>query len=95
MSGKKLIESMTQAIQIGEGTINGRSYNIHIPETIDIKGIRLKMNLSQSAFAARFGLSLYSLQNWEQGRRKPDATARAYLKVIEKNPDFVLNALAV
>jgi len=53
------------------------------------------MGLSQSSFANRFGLSVYALRNWEQGKRQPDPAARAYLKVIEKAPDIVAKVLAV
>jgi len=52
------------------------------------------MGLSQSAFANRFGLSIFALRNWEQGKRQPDPAARAYLKVIEKVPDVVCKVLA-
>jgi putative transcriptional regulator len=66
---------------------------VHIPETIDIRSIRQKTGLAQSAFAARYGLSLYTLRNWEQGKRRPDPAARAYLAIIEKAPDMVLKVL--
>jgi putative transcriptional regulator len=61
---------------------------------VDVKTIRQQMGLSQSSFANRFGLSLYTLRNWEQGKRQPDPAARAYLKVIEKAPDVVSKVLA-
>ncbi len=40
-----------------------------------------------------FGLPLPTVKDWEQGRRKPDAPARAYLRVIAQNPKAVLAAL--
>ncbi|GHV54392.1 hypothetical protein FACS1894206_07080 [Deltaproteobacteria bacterium] len=70
------------------------SYTVHIPETVNVKGVRAKMGLSQAGFAASFGLSLHTLRNWEQGKRTPDPAARAYLKVIEKAPDVVKGILA-
>jgi putative transcriptional regulator len=51
------------------------------------------MGLSQAAFANRFGLSVFAIRNWEQGKRQPDPAARAYLKVIEKAPQFVADVL--
>jgi putative transcriptional regulator len=56
--------------------------------------IRASLGLSQAGFAARFGLSLHSLRDWEQGKRTPDPAARAYLKVIEKAPDMAIGILA-
>ena len=49
--------------------------------------------MSRASFSARFGLSLHSLRNWEQGKRQPDPAARAYLRVIEKAPKVVMEAL--
>lgn len=54
---------------------------------------RSATGLSQPDFAARYGVPVASLRDWEQGRRKPDAATRSYLKVIEKMPDAVARAL--
>ena len=54
----------------------------------------LALGLSQEEFASRFGIPLRTLQEWEQGRREPDATTLAYLKVIEHEPDVVTRVLA-
>jgi putative transcriptional regulator len=94
MGGRRIIESMKEAIAISRGELATTSYNIHIPEKVNVKAIREQMGLSQSAFANRFGLSIYSLRNWEQGKRQPDPAARAYLKVIEKAPEVVSKVLA-
>ena len=51
--------------------------------------------LSQSRFAAIIGVSVRTLQNWEQGRRKPEGPARALLRVVEREPEAVLHALHV
>lgn len=50
--------------------------------------------MSQGEFASAFCINPRTLQEWEQGRRKPDATTRAYLAVIQKNRRAVLEALA-
>ena len=86
---------MKEALAISRAELSNTTYRVHIPERIDVKAIRDKMGLSQSSFANRFGLSVYSLRNWEQGKRQPDPAARAYLKVIEKAPDLVIKVLAV
>lgn len=94
MSGSRILESMKEAVAIARGTVPEGEYAVHIPETVDVKAIRAHMGLSQAGFAARFGLSLHTLRNWEQGKRTPDPAARAYLKVIEKAPDVVSSVLA-
>lgn len=60
---------------------------------IDIKGIRQKLDKSQSEFAMMIGVSVATLQNWEQGRRKPVGPARALLRVAAGSPEVVLKAL--
>jgi putative transcriptional regulator len=94
MSGSRIIESMKEAVAIARGEMPEAAYRVHIPPQVDVKAIRQSLGLSQSSFAARFGLSLHTLRNWEQGKRQPDPAARAYLKVIEKAPEKVYEALA-
>jgi len=94
VSASRIIESMKEAVAIAQGAMPKDSYAVHIPETVNIKNIRTSLGLSQTGFAARFGLSLHTLRNWEQGKRTPDPAARAYLKVIEKAPDVVTEILA-
>jgi putative transcriptional regulator len=59
----------------------------------DVKAIRAKLDKSQSEFALMIGVSLSTLQNWEQGRRQPEGPARALLKVASVNPQAVADAL--
>ena len=62
--------------------------------TPQVKIIRRALGLSQEEFAARFHIPLGTLRDWEQGRKEPDAAARAYLVVIGRNPQAVREALA-
>ena len=94
MSGRRIVESMKEAVAIAKGILPEGSYTAHIPAAVDVKAIRSGLGLSQASFSARFGLSLHPLRNWEQGKRTPDPAARAYLKVIEKAPDVVTEALS-
>ena len=57
------------------------------------KIIRRALGLSQEEFAAKFHIPIGTLRDWEQGRKDPDAAARAYLVVIGKNPVAVVEAL--
>ena len=58
-----------------------------------VREVREGLGLSQPEFAQRFGLSLRSLQEWEQARRLPDMAVFGYLRVIERNPKAVQSAL--
>jgi putative transcriptional regulator len=60
---------------------------------LDIKAIRQQLNKSQSEFALMIGVSVTTLQNWEQGRRPPEGPARALLMVAAKNPQAIQVAL--
>jgi putative transcriptional regulator len=57
------------------------------------KVVRRALGLSQEAFAQQFQIPLGSLRDWEQGRVEPDQAARAYLKVIAGDPEFVRRLL--
>jgi putative transcriptional regulator len=65
----------------------------HMKRTPQVKVIRRALDLSQEEFAARFLIPLGTLRDWEQGRKDPDAAARAYLMVIGRNPTAVTEAL--
>jgi putative transcriptional regulator len=56
--------------------------------------IREPLNLTQEQFAAKFEVPLGTLRYWEQGARYPDSAARTLLRVIDQDPEAVLNALA-
>ena len=60
---------------------------------LDVRDIRERLGMSQPEFAARFGISVKTLRNWEQGHRQPEGPARAYLTVIKNDPDAVMKAL--
>lgn len=66
---------------------------IHEPEQIDVKSIRKKTGLSQQSFCATFGISLGTLRHWEQGLRAPRGPARVLLKVVDRDPDAVMQAI--
>jgi len=61
--------------------------------TPQAKIIRRALGLSQEDFAARYHIPLGTLRDWEQGRVEPDQAARAYLKVIAREPETVCEAL--
>ena len=59
----------------------------------DVVAIRGKTGLSQPAFAKSIGVPLGTLKNWEQGRRRPEGSARVLLSLIEKRPSIVQEEL--
>lgn len=88
---EKLVDSIKEAGEIKAGSREpGRMYEIKAPE---IKTVREKLNVSQSEFALLIGVSIRTLQNWEQGRRKPEGPAKALLRIASKDPGAVLDAL--
>jgi putative transcriptional regulator len=60
---------------------------------VDIKKVRARLRVSQREFALMIGVSVRTLQNWEQGRRQPEGPAKALLRVAVRNPEAVLAAL--
>ncbi len=70
-----------------------RGFKVHVPDEVDVKSIRSKLNMTQSRFSETFGFSLDAIKHWEGGRRTPEAPARTLLTVIDKNPAAVLTAL--
>ena len=91
--GERLIKAMKQAVAWARREKDVPGMRVHIPEAYDIRKMRTRMKLSQKEFAARFGFSLDSIQNWEQGRRIPDGPARTLLAVIAHEPKAVERAL--
>lgn len=59
----------------------------------DVKGLRDSFRLSQVDFAALLGISVKTLRNWEQGRRRPEGPARVLLQVAAKHPEAVWDAV--
>jgi putative transcriptional regulator len=57
------------------------------------RGVRARTRLTQAEFAARIGVPIETVRNWEQGKRSPRGPARALLKVIDKAPDAAFAAL--
>jgi putative transcriptional regulator len=57
------------------------------------RGVRARTKLTQAEFAARIGVPLETVRNWEQGKRSPRGPARALLKIIDKAPDVAFALL--
>lgn len=91
----ELFQQLAASLKEGGAILRGkqnaaRSTTLNWP---DAKAVREKLGLSQNQFAALIGISPRTLQNWEQGHRRPEGTARALLRVAESHPEAVLDAL--
>jgi len=64
-----------------------------VVEEPDVAAIREEYGLSQAKFAALLGISVRTLQNWEQGRRHPQGPAKVLLRVASKHPEAVLDVV--
>ncbi len=88
---KDLLTSIDQARKIHSGKMKPARASIFRP--IIITNIRKKLHVSQAKFAYLIGVSVDTLQNWEQGRRVPEGPALALLRVAESNPKAIMKAL--
>lgn len=90
-----LLGEFNRALAIAQDSARTSMYTVHIPEEINVRAIRARLGLTQQQFAVRFGFSVNTLRHWEQGRRVPEAPTRAYLLVIDREPQAVLKALRI
>jgi len=88
---KDLLVSIDQARKIHRGKL--KPCRILKFNPIAVTNIRKRLHVSQAEFAYMIGISIDTLQNWEQGRRRPEGPALALLKIAESNPETVIKAL--
>ncbi|NJO16680.1 MAG: helix-turn-helix domain-containing protein [Thioploca sp.] len=89
----ELLTSVKEAGKIRRGELQpSRVYEIGEP---DVKAIREHIGFSQSQFASLIGVSLRTLQNWEQGHRHPTGPAKVLLKLVQADPKSVFRSLHI
>jgi putative transcriptional regulator len=88
----ELLESVKQAGEIRKGKRKPTRHSVI--EEPDVVAIRGKYNMTQQEFSSLLGLSVGTLRNWEQGRRKPQGPAKVLLKIAEKRPKAILESLS-
>ena len=91
-AGSRILSSVRAARASLQG--GGGGGLAHVPDTVDVRAIRLEIGLSQDAFAKRFGLTVAAVRDWEQQRRQPEQAARVLLTVIAHEPAAVERSLA-
>lgn len=73
---------------------DGKGFQVHVPDAVDVKSIRQNLHMTQAGFSKTFGFSLDAVKHWEGNRRTPEVAARAYLTVIARAPQTVMQALS-
>ncbi len=92
--GQRLIKAAKEGRAIVRGEADPRTYKVHVPARVNVKAMRTCLGMTQSEFAMRYNLSVARVRDWEQGRSQPDGAVRAYLRVIEREPQAVERALS-
>ena len=89
--GRVLVES---AKQIAQHRSELPMKVVRVVPDVDVRAILEGQDLTREQFAERYGLQVRAIQEWEQGRRKPEPAVRAYMIVIKNQPAAVRKALA-
>ena len=92
--GREVEDALGEVLAHVRGGVDLPCRIIDDPSAERILALRKRMKLSRRKFADRFGLDAHAVQDWEQGRRRPDRAARVLLTVIERDPKAVERALA-
>jgi putative transcriptional regulator len=91
----KIIAGLEEAVKYARGDVSkGTSRTVFVSKPLDVRAIRQRQGLTQEAFAKKFGFSLSTIKNWEQGHRAPTGPSLTLLLVIDKRPLAVEEALA-
>lgn len=82
-----IVASLNEAVAITKGeTAPSRVFTYEMP---NVKEIRAKTGLSQTEFAKKLHISFKTLQNWEQGRRKPTGPVITLMRLLDKDPNLL------
>jgi putative transcriptional regulator len=88
---EKIKEGLDEALTIARGET--KPANLYITSEIDVRAIRIKLNLSQEDFATQYGFTVNQIRDWEQNRSRPLGGVRAYLLIINRDAKSVLKLL--
>lgn len=87
--GAEILAGLKEIKEFKKGKARLRTVKLSEPQSA--RQIRERLNLSQSAFASMMGVSVRTVQDWEQGRRTPKGPARSLLRIAEQNPKAFLS----
>jgi putative transcriptional regulator len=92
---KEALDSLREfSDHIAGKPIKGRATLVNIPDEIDVRALRMRMDLSQEEFARIYAIPIHTLRKWEQKTRRPDQATRAYLTTIARDPRTIEKLLA-
>ncbi len=83
--GNEILEGLREIKAFKAGNVNLKTRDLLEPSSA--KEIRQQLRLSQAAFAGLMGVSLRTVQDWEQGRREPSGPAKSLLRIAEQHPE--------
>ena len=86
--GREILEGIKEIKAYKAGYVNLRTRELKEPSPPQV--IRRRLNLSQTAFAGLMGVSVRTVQDWEQGRREPSGPAKSLLRIAEQRPDVFM-----
>lgn len=91
----KMFEELIESVREGGAILRGQKPPARrfVIEAAGVRAIREKTSLSQSEFAGLIGVSVKTLQNWEQDRRSPTGPAAALLRIISREPKLAMQAI--
>jgi len=91
----ELFRELVASVREGGAILRGQAEasRAFVVEEPDVAAIREEYGLSQAKFAALLGISVRTLQNWEQGRRQPQGPAKVLLRVASRHPEAVLDVV--
>ena len=92
--GKEVETALGEVLAHVRGEVDLPCRIVDDPAAEHIRAVRKRMKLSRQKFADRFGLDARAVQDWEQGRRVPDRSARVPLTVIDRDPEAVVRVLS-
>jgi putative transcriptional regulator len=94
-NGSKIIAGLRDMVAYAHGDeAAARVSTVNVPKEVDVRGIRRRLKMTQTEFALRFGFTVCTIRNWEQGRRYPSGSDRVFLTLISKDPETVQRLLA-
>jgi putative transcriptional regulator len=80
-------ESFQRGMEQAHAYLEGAREGYVIHEPVDVRRVRARTKLTRKLFASRYGLDTRTVEQWEQGRRKPDKSSETYLRLIENEPE--------
>jgi putative transcriptional regulator len=81
-NGSRIIQGAKEALAIASDEMDPSAYAVHVPETVGVRGIREKLQMTQADFARTFGFKLATLRHWEQKSRVPEVVLSLQFSMV-------------